>query len=100
MHLVADTQDLLDQAHAHLEHAAALASDGFALQVRLAAATLPPLQHHRPVTAPDTPTVHAHLDAALAALDAIDPSDGPADLQLCAWHIHELRRLEQHGLAS
>ncbi len=100
-----DVDDLLGLAAAHLATAAHLADhrdgtrDGawaaFAGQIRLTAAGLP-------AVAPDTPaipaapgTVHGHLSAALDAMDHIDPLDGPADLQLWAWHIAELARLAQ-----
>lgn len=100
MHLVAHTQDLLDLAHAHLEDGAAAASTGFATQIDLAAALLPaPRFGRRPATDPSL-TLAENLEAALSALDAIEPADGPADLQLCAWHIHELRRIQHQGLAS
>ena len=35
----------------------------------------------------------AHLAAALDALDAIEPGDGPPDLPLLAWHVHDLRHV-------
>ncbi|GEM_PF-2824176 len=33
------------------------------------------------------------VKAALDVLDAIDPTDGPADLALLAWHVHELHQV-------
>ncbi len=33
------------------------------------------------------------LNAALEALDSIEPGDGPADLPLLEWHVHDLRRV-------
>ena len=38
-------------------------------------------------------SVVAELRAALDALDRISPADGPADLQVWAWHVSELLRL-------
>lgn len=99
MTAVAHTQDLFDLAHAHLERAAHRADLDFAAQVRLAASVLPvPRLGHKPHT--DDLTVPEHLSAALMALDGVNPEDGPADLKLCAWHVHELRRIHVQGSAS
>lgn len=98
------TGDLMTDALWHLEHAAALVEqahtpDGPALagQIRLAAATLPhPAPDHEPTpdeAGPGGVEVAGELDLALACLDGIAPLDGPADLQLTAWHVHELRRI-------
>lgn len=96
---IAHTQDLFDLAHAHLERAADRADLDFAAQVRLAASALPvPRLGHKPHT--DELTVPEHLSAALVALDEVNPADGPADLQLCAWHVHELRRIHLQAAAS
>lgn len=89
---------LLAEAVQHLCRAAMLAEDtgpdGDALagQIRLAAATIPATWD------PDDelPTggdLHAHLEQALACLDRIPPLDGPPDLPVIAWHVHELRRI-------
>ncbi len=98
--------DLFDQAATHLDAAAALPDQtdddpilgaAFAGQIRLAAATLPGEAHHG---APGPPTtrrggsdVTGHLRAALDALDQVHPRQGPPDLPLCAWHVHELLRI-------
>lgn len=89
---------LLAKAVQHLCRAAALVEDtgpdGDALagQIRLAAATIPA------TWAPDDPLptggdVQAHLEQALDCLDRIEPLDGPPDLPLIAWHVHELHRI-------
>ena len=103
---MSSTDAALAQAVYHLDRAAGLADDAgghdFAGLVRLAAATLPD---------PDTSvegddgaegadSVTAHLTQAIDWLDAIPPLDGPADLQLSAWHIHELRRIATTKAAS
>lgn len=100
------TQALLDLAHAHLHAAAdrALHDEGgghdpvrgkaFAGQIRLAAASLPAPRTPVSVVEPATGTGAAgHLRDALTALDQIHPLDGPPDLPLCAWHVHELLRI-------
>lgn len=104
------TADLLDRAAQHLTHAADLAEPtdpAFAGQIRLAAATLPlgggGNDHdgpNGPATSVEAADVADLLDRALDCLDQIPPLDGPADLQLCAWHIHELRRIATSGIAS
>ncbi len=115
---------LLDRAADHLTRAADLAEPtdpAFAGQIRLAAAALPtavgqpglggdleaaadpddrdsgPTRH---TDTTETPDVTGLLELALDSLDQIPPLDGPADLQLCAWHLHELRRIAATGLAS
>ena len=95
-------EHLIDVAHQYLAKAADAARSHsadkipghtLAAQIELAAATLPPPS--RPLD-PRTPLgshpVH-HLAAAITALDAIDPLDGPADLPMCVWHVHELARI-------
>ncbi len=101
------TDQMMARAAAHLDRAADVADArgdwAFAAQIRLAAATLP----GRPDD-PDYADTQSeggedlvdHLGRALDALDAIAPLDGPADLQLCAWHIHELRRIATESVAS
>lgn len=94
------TNDLLAKAVQHLCRAAALADDtgpardALAGQIRLAAATIPATW-----TADDElPTggdINHHLKQALNCLDQIPPLDGPADLPLIAWHVHELRRMAE-----
>ena len=87
-------QDQIDLAHAHLEHAALLAAPiGFAPLIRLTAAVLPPARDGRRPLLPGRLTCAEHLAAAVAALDDVAPLDGPPDLLLCAWHIHELHRI-------
>lgn len=91
-----NTQALLTQALDHLAQAvvaAEVTDTHFAEQIRLAAATLPgePTWYGE-TTGPecDVPT---RLLLALDCLDQIPPLSGPTDLQLCAWHIHELHRM-------
>ena len=101
-----DTALLLARAALHLERAADLAEPAdpaLAGQIRLAAATLP-IGLDQPEFAPrgtdDGADVGDHLELALDCLDQVAPLAGPADLQLCAWHIHELRRIATAGVAS
>ena len=101
-----DTALLLVRAALHLERAADLAEPAdpaLAGQIRLAAATLPIGLDHQdfaPLGTDDGDDVGDHLELALDCLDQIRPLEGPADLQLCAWHIHELRRIATAGVAS
>lgn len=91
---------LIGLAHRHLEAAGEAAriaasdsvtGDAFDGQIQLVAATLPIVDE----AWDDEPTLPAgdvadHLRWALDTLDEIPPLEGPTDLQLCAWHIHEL----------
>ena len=103
-----DTALLLAHAALHLEVAADLAQPAdpaFAGQIRLAAATVPAdtwteEAEESAIRRDDTADVVDHLELALDCLDQIAPLAGPADLQLCAWHIHELRRIATAGVAS
>lgn len=97
--------ELLAAAVSHLQRAAALAEqdrpdrDALAGQIRLAAATIPTTGPLTDVT--DVRGDHArHLELALTYLDEIDPLDGPADLPLIAWHVHELHRIAATAGAS
>ncbi|WP_404385308.1 hypothetical protein LL946_04795 [Knoellia locipacati] len=96
-------QVLIDLAQRHLDAAAETAQHSspdqipgaaFAGQIRLAAAALPTIDEAvadgPPLPAADVAT---HLRDALTALDQIAPFDGPPDLPLCAWHVHELFRI-------
>lgn len=103
------TAALLDRAADHLTRAADLAEPtdpAFAGQIRLAAATLPGVAGDAGSDLLDSPhaandvDVADHLDRALDCLDQIPPLAGPADLQLCAWHLHELRRIATSRIAS
>jgi hypothetical protein len=91
-----DTEALLIQALNHLAHAVAVAEATdvhFAEQIRLAAATLPcEATWYGEPAEPDC-DVATRLLLALDCLDLIAPLSGPSDLQLCAWHIHELHRM-------
>lgn len=105
---------LLDRAADHLVRAANVAETtdaAFAGQIRLAAATLPGVaddsdlahvQHtdDPPTSLPGRADVEDELRHALDCLDQVAPLDGPADLQLCAWHLHELCRIAAAGIAS
>jgi hypothetical protein len=108
MHTTTRTQDLLDLAHRHLSAAAESArartgdpvgGHAFAAQVELAAATLPPPSRPVDPIPPRGSRLVRHLRDAITALDAIDPLDGPADLPLCAWHVHELSRIARKPAA-
>lgn len=94
---------LIALAHRHLDAAAEtsqlttpdhITGDAFAGQIQLAAATLP-IVDEAPAGEPPIPAadVAAHLREALAALDQVPPLEGPTDLPLCAWHVHELLRM-------
>lgn len=94
---------LIGLAHRHLDAAAdtarlaapdSITGDGFAGQIQLAAATLPTVDE----ALGDGPALPAgdvadHLRHALDTLDQIPPFEGPTDLPLCAWHVHELLRM-------
>lgn len=95
-----DTATLMAAANLHLRCAAAIAEPddaALASQIRLAAATLLSAMDDGdnlayPSGPPDV-NLLGHLEQSLNCLDSIPPREGPADLQLCAWHIHELRRI-------
>lgn len=105
---------LLDRAADHLTRAADFAeatSPAFAGQIRLAAATLAgvadnsypahvPHTDDPPASLPSTAVIADQLRQALDCLDQVAPLDGPPDLQLCTWHLNELRRIATHGIAS
>jgi hypothetical protein len=103
MTMTARAQALIDLAHRHLDAAADSAQgattdmirgSALAALIRLAAAALP-VPGVGEVVPPPLPDadVATHLRDALAALDEIPPLDGPPDLPLCAWHVHELFRI-------
>jgi len=94
---------LIGLAHRHLDAAAEtsqltapdhITGDAFGGLIQLAAATLPivdeALDEEPALPAGD---VADHLRSALDTLDQIPPLEGPTDLQLCAWHVHELLRM-------
>lgn len=43
--------------------------------------------------------VASSLTAGLESLESIEPGDGPADLPLLEWHVHDLRRIAT-GIAT
>ena len=105
------TESLLTTAAAHLHHAAVLAEQDWhpalAGQIRLAAASLPAAGEPEPpldasILRPlaEGTDVAGLLALALDCLDQIPPLAGPADLQLSAWHLHELRRIAAAGVLS
>jgi hypothetical protein len=105
------TQNLLDQAAGHLNAAAALAEtlsggdasspwNALAGLIRLTGSGLDHLGTPSPALTPVLETVQQHLSEAVTALDQIPPLDGPADLQLWAWHITELARHTPETAAS
>lgn len=102
MHTSTRVQHLIDVTHQHLAAAAdaarsqaddKIAGHMLAAEIELAAATLPPPSRPPDPSGPPGALPVHHLAAAITALDAIDPLDGPADLPLCAWHVHELARI-------
>ncbi len=103
-----DTALLLARSALHLEVAANLAEPAdpaLAGQIRLAAATMPAdawpdAADEATIRRDGSTDVADHLELALDCLDQIAPLAGPSDLQLCAWHIHELRRIATAEVAS
>lgn len=103
MTMTARAQALIDLAHRHLDAAADSAQgattdkvtgSAFAAQIQLAAAALPEAATDEVDVSPiPDADIATHLRNALAALDQIPPMEGPPDLPLCAWHIHELFRI-------
>lgn len=94
------TDQRLVRAAGHLHHAAAQAerqaeddlTSGLRTVAALARATAA-LISLAPETTDAELSIADSLDAALNALDEIDPGDGPPDLPLLAWHVHDLRRV-------
>jgi hypothetical protein len=105
------TQALLDEASTHLTAAAFLArcddaprAHAVAGVIQLLRAGIAPGTFDAPSTldapdaAPGPATVTGRLRAALAALDAVDPLDGPPDLLAWSWQLADLIRiLDQSG---
>ncbi|TWP33978.1 hypothetical protein [Leekyejoonella antrihumi] len=90
----------LDLAAGHLMTAADLIDGPTALPDLYGLSGLTRLTAGRvsPTPATPDPTVPARsfiedVRAALEVLDAMDPNDGPADLALLAWHVHELHQI-------
>lgn len=98
--MTADTQTLLDEAGAHLDAAAHLADRdntprGRALAglIRLTRAGITPGSFNDPGPTPRSDTVAGRIRAALTALDAVDPLDGPPDLLTWTWQVADLLAL-------
>lgn len=98
----ATTQTLLERAADHLTAAARLArgddtprSRAVAGVIELTRAGIAPgsLQYVGPTTGPASTLGRLH--AALAALDTIDPLDGPPDLLAWTWQVADLIRILQ-----
>lgn len=94
------TAQLMDRSAGHLQAAARAAEweagDAPAPELRTLAAlarATAALISNTPDAPVDQLGVDAHLAAALDKLDTVDPVEGPADLALLAWHVHDLRRL-------
>lgn len=105
--MTADTQTLLDQATNHLDAAAHLAGRddtprGHALAglIRLTRAGIAPGSFDDPELTPGPDTVTGRIRAALAALDSIDPLDGPPDLLARSWHVAELLKILDRDQAA
>lgn len=102
--MIRTADDLIAEATRRLGSAACLAQqpgtpagDAFAAQIRLTRATLTIAPSGE---APDNAhgtSVVAELERALAALDLIDPLEGPPELLLTAWNIGELTRLARRN---
>ena len=67
----------------------------YAGQLDLTAAGLDPVTSPYPEDDQGDGDVIGHIDAALAAIDAVRPLEGPPDLLAWAWHVSEIRRLAQ-----
>jgi hypothetical protein len=99
------TQALLDEASTHLTAAAFLArcddaprAHAVAGLIQLLRAGIAPGTFDAPDAAPGPATVTGRLRAALVALDAVDPLDGPPDLLAWSWQLADLIRiLDQSG---
>lgn len=94
------TEQHLHEAAGHLHSAAAAAEREAGNDPAPELRTLAALARATAVLISSTPAmpdaglgIDPGLAAALAALDAIEPGDGPADLPLLAWHVHDLRRV-------
>ena len=97
-----DTDQRLDEAAGHLHRAAAAAEhqagDSPAPELRTIAAlarATAALISATPALS-ETPAdagIASSLSAALDALESIRAGDGPADLPLLEWHVHDLRRV-------
>jgi hypothetical protein len=98
--VTANTQTLLDEAIDHLTAAANLARrDGtprghaVAGVIQLTRAAITPGIFEGPDPTPGPATVIDHLQAALIALDLVDPLDGPPDLLAWSWQLADLIRV-------
>lgn len=95
------TQTLLEQATEHLTAAAHLArrdddtsrAHAVAGVIQLTRAGIAPATLEFVDPTPGPTTTIGRLRAALAALDAIDPIDGPPDLLAWSWQVADLIRI-------
>jgi hypothetical protein len=95
-----ETQTLLDEAAGHLTAAAYLArrddappAHAVAGVIQLTRAGIAPGTFDAHDATPDPAAVTGRLRAALAALDAVDPLDGPPDLLAWSWQLADLIRI-------
>ncbi|MFW5473126.1 hypothetical protein ACOCJ5_07450 [Knoellia sp. CPCC 206450] len=102
--MIRTADDLIAEATRRLGCAANLAQqpdtpagDAFAAQIRLTRATLTTAPSGEVPDDPRGTSVVAELERALAALDLIDPLEGPPELLLAAWNIAELTRLARRN---
>lgn len=93
----ATTQALLDEATNHLTVAATLArrddtprAHSVAGVIQMVRAGIAPGTFDTPDPTPGPATVAGRLRAALAALDAVNPLDGPPDLLAWSWQVADL----------
>lgn len=97
-----DTDQRLDEAAGHLHLAAAAAehqagdSPAPELQTIAALARATAALISATPALPETPadaSIASSLSAALDAMESIRPGDGPPDLPLLEWHVHDLLRV-------
>ena len=95
-----DTQTLLKRAADHMTAAARLtrcddtpSSHAVAGVIELTRAGIAPATLEDVDPTPGPTTTIGRLHAALAALDAIDPIDGPPDLLAWSWQVADLIRI-------
>lgn len=105
--MTANTQTLLYEAAGHLTAAAYLArrddtprGHAVAGVIQLTRAGIAPGTIDANPTPSGPSTVAGRLRAALAALDLVDPLDGPPDLLAWSWQVADLIRILERDRAG